>query len=66
MRYRAMDVGDDTTAEDPPAELLPVLTFGEVHDLMDLLADVRNRSEPDAELARYLLANLAARVPSRG
>lgn len=60
-----MNLDDDTTAEDPPTELLPVLTLDDVHELMDLLADVRDGHEPDPEVARYLLGNLAARVPSR-
>ncbi|MFJ9128909.1 hypothetical protein ACIRJS_32890 [Streptomyces sp. NPDC102340] len=59
-----MDLDDDATAEDPPAVPLPVLTLEEAHELMGLLADVRDGHEPDAELARYLLGNLAARVPS--
>ncbi|MHC5259883.1 hypothetical protein ACYSUO_18555 [Streptomyces sp. UC4497] len=50
----------------PPAPLLPVLDLDDAHDLMGLLADVRDGHEPDAELARHLLANLAGRVPSRG
>jgi hypothetical protein len=60
-----VNLDDDTTAEDPPAGLLPVLTLDDVHELMGLLADVRDDRETDAELARYLLANLAGRVPSR-
>jgi hypothetical protein len=55
---------DITAAPAPPAELLPVLTLDDVHELMDLLADVRDGHAPDAELARYLLGNIAARVPS--
>lgn len=60
-----MNSDDITTAPAAPAELLPVLTLDDVHELMDLLADVRDGHEPDAELARYLLANLAGRVPAR-
>ncbi|WP_372352655.1 hypothetical protein [Streptomyces sp. KL116D] len=60
-----MDLDDDTTAEDPPAKLLPVLTLDDVHQLMELLADVRDSREADPEVARYLLGNLAARVSSR-
>ena len=60
-----MTPDDDTTAEDPPAELLPVLTLDEAHELIGLLADVRDGHEADADVARYLLGNLAARVPSR-
>ncbi|MGW5736984.1 MULTISPECIES: hypothetical protein [Streptomyces] len=59
-----MNLDDDTTAEDPPAELLPVLTLDEAHQLLPLLAAVRDGAEPDREYAEYLLANLAARVPS--
>lgn len=59
-----MDLDDDTTV-DPPAALLPMLTLDDTHELMGLLADVRDGREPDAELARYLLANLAGRVPSQ-
>jgi hypothetical protein len=55
---------DDTTAEDPPAELLPVLTLDEAHELLRLLADVRDGAAPDQESAGVLLSNLAARVPS--
>ena len=61
-----MDRDDDTTTVDPPAELLPVLTLDDTHELMDLLADVRDGREADTEFARYLLMNLAARVPARG
>lgn len=59
-----MDLDDDTTAVDPPAELLPVLTLAETHQLLPLLAAVRDCAEPDRETADYLLTNLAARVPS--
>jgi hypothetical protein len=59
-----VDLDDNTTAEDPPAELLPVLTLGEAHQLLVLLAAVRDGGKPDREYAEYLLANLAARVPS--
>lgn len=48
----------------PPAPLLPVFNLDDAHDLLGLLADVRDGHEADAELARYLLGNLAARVPS--
>lgn len=40
------------------------MDIDDAHELMNLLADVRDGREPDAELARYLLSNLAARVPS--
>lgn len=59
-----MDPDDDATAEDPPADLLSVLTLNEAHQLLLLLAAVRDGAEPDREVAGYLLANLAARVPS--
>ncbi|MET8475404.1 hypothetical protein ABZY90_19690 [Streptomyces sp. NPDC006422] len=48
-----------------PSQLLPVLTLDDTHELMDLLADVRAGREPDREFAACLLANIAARVPSR-
>lgn len=60
-----MNLDDDITAVDPPAPLLPVLTLSDVHELLDLLVDVRDGREPDPELVRYLLGNLAARVPAR-
>ncbi|MGD6742988.1 hypothetical protein ACOKM3_14220 [Streptomyces sp. BH106] len=60
-----MNLDDDATAEGPPAVLLPVLALDDAHELMGLLADVRDGRTPDAELARYLLGNLSARVPSR-
>jgi hypothetical protein len=62
-----VDLDDDVTfVPPPPAPLLPMLDLDDAHELMGLLADVRDGHEPDAELARYLLGNLAARVPSRG
>lgn len=60
-----MDVDDDATAPDLPAPLLPVLSLPEAHDLLGVLADVAAGRRPDAVLARSLLMNLAARVPSR-
>lgn len=60
-----MNLDDDTTTEDPPATLLPVLTLDEAHQLLPLLASVRDGAEPDRETADYLLTNLAARVPSQ-
>lgn len=65
LRYRPVNLDDIATVPPAPAELLPVLTLDDVHELMDLLADVRDGHEPDPELARYLLGNLAARVPAR-
>lgn len=53
------------TAADPPARLLPLLTLGEAHDVLDVLAAVVNGGVPDVEAAGVLLSNLAARVPSR-
>jgi len=61
----AVDLDDDATFVPPPAPLLPVLTLDDVHELMGLLADVRDGHEPDRELARCLLSNLAGRVPSQ-
>lgn len=60
-----MDPDDDTTVVSPPAELLPVPTLDEAHDLLGPLVDIRDGREPDQETARYLLTNLADRVPSR-
>lgn len=60
-----MNVDDDQTAEDPPAPLLPLLSLVEAQALLPLLAAVRDGGEPDREAARWLLGNLAARVPSR-
>lgn len=60
-----MNVDDDSTAEDPPAELLPVLTLHEAQELMTLLSAVMEDGKPDTEFADVLLSNLAARVPSR-
>ncbi|MFG2651178.1 hypothetical protein [Streptomyces sp. NPDC048436] len=59
-----MNLDDDATAEYPRAVLLPVLTLAEAHDLLPLLASVRDRGDLDREAAAYLLANLTARVPS--
>lgn len=57
---------DDRTAEDPPAERLPLLSLDEAQALLPLLAAVLEDEKPDREAARWLLGNLAARVPSRG
>lgn len=56
---------DTPAAADPPAPLLPLLTLGEAHDVLDVLAAVVNGGMPDAEAAGVVLSNLAARVPSR-
>lgn len=55
----------DTPLTPWPSSLLPVLTLDDTHELMDLLADVASGREPDHELARCLLQNIAARVPLR-
>lgn len=58
---------DDETAEDPPSPLLPLLTLltlEDAQDLMLLLAAVLDGGEVDDGFARYLLSNLAGRVPS--
>ena len=60
-----MDVDDDSTLEDPPAARLPLLTAEEARDVVDVLAAVVAGGEVDVELARCLLANLGARIPSR-
>jgi hypothetical protein len=61
-----MDLSADLpTAADPPAPLLPLLTLGEAHDVLDVLAAVVNGGRPDAGTVGVLLSNLAARVPSR-
>lgn len=57
---------DISTALDPPAPLLPVLSLDEAQDVVDVLAAVVNGGQPDVEAAGVLLSNLAARVPSRG
>lgn len=56
----------DVTAEDPPSPLLPLLTLEDAQDLMLFLAAVLGGGEVDNGFARYLLSNLAGRVPSRG
>ncbi|MGW0904979.1 hypothetical protein [Streptomyces sp. NPDC002853] len=62
-----MDLSADLpTAADPPAPLLPLLTLGEAHDVLDVLAAVVSGGQADVEAAGVLLSNLAARVPSRG
>ncbi|MHB9756491.1 hypothetical protein ACYBSK_19110 [Streptomyces sp. BYX5S] len=61
-----MDIDDDVTyVPPPPASLLPVLNLDDVHELMGLLADVRDGNEPNAAVAHHLLGNIASRVPSR-
>lgn len=60
-----MDVDDDATAPDLPSPLLRLLSLPEAHDLLGVLTDVAAGRRPDAVLARRLLMNLAARVPSR-
>ena len=60
-----MDVDDDTTAVDPPSPRLPLLSLEEAQDVVDVLAAVASGGEVDVDLARHLLANLGARVPSR-
>lgn len=60
-----IDVDCDETAPDPPAPLLPLLTLVEAQELLPLLAAVLDGGQPDREAARWLLGNLAARVPSR-
>ncbi|MFE2734110.1 hypothetical protein [Streptomyces sp. NPDC059349] len=55
-----------TIAGVPMEERLSVLTLGETHDVLDVLAHVATGDDEDwAWEARTLLSNLAARVPSR-
>ncbi|WP_428956171.1 hypothetical protein [Streptomyces sp. cg35] len=61
MDHTAPDV---PLAEDPPSPLLPLLTLEDAQDLMLLLAAVLDGGEVDEGFARYLLRNLAGRVPS--
>lgn len=60
-----IDVDCDETTMGPPAPLLPLLSLDEAQALLPLLAAVRDGGVPDRETARWLLQNLAARVPSR-
>jgi hypothetical protein len=60
-----VDSDDDITLH-APAPLLPLLTLDEAHDALDVLAAVAAGDVPDRETARYVLMNLAARVPARG
>ncbi|MDR3084298.1 MAG: hypothetical protein LBV60_25860 [Streptomyces sp.] len=48
-----------------PLPLLPLLTLEEAHDVLGVLAAVAVGGVPDRETARYVLMNLAARVPAR-
>lgn len=59
------DFPDVPMAVDPPAVRLPLLTLEEAQELLMLLAAVLDGDRVDEEFARYLLGNLAARVPSR-
>ncbi|MFB6680181.1 hypothetical protein ACFCWG_48935 [Streptomyces sp. NPDC056390] len=61
----ALDQPGDFAVPDPPAALLPLLTVEEAQDVLEILAAVANDAPADADLARTLLMNLAARVPSR-
>jgi hypothetical protein len=60
-----IDVDCDETTVGPLAPLLPLLTLDEAQALLPLLAAVLEDGKPDREAARWLLGNLAARVPSR-
>jgi hypothetical protein len=61
-----MTDNDDIPLADAPLHpLLPLLSLEEAQETGAVLAAVVNGSEPDVETARWLLANLAARVPSR-
>lgn len=60
-----IDVDDVRTAEDPPAELLPLLSLVEAQEVLGVLGAVVHGRLPDFDTARWLLGNLAARVPSR-
>ncbi|MFC9669943.1 hypothetical protein [Streptomyces sp. NPDC056949] len=61
----ALDCSTDFAVPEPPAPVLPLLTVGEAHDVLEILAAVANDAPADADLARTLLMNLAALVPSR-
>ncbi|MCX5083806.1 hypothetical protein [Streptomyces sp. NBC_00401] len=61
----ALDCSTDFAVPEPPAALLPLLTVGEAQDVLEILAAVANHTPANADLARTLLMNLAARVPSR-
>lgn len=60
----ALDQPGDFAMPEPPAPLLPLVTLEEAQDVVAVLAAVVNGSNPDLDLARTLLSNLAARVPS--
>jgi hypothetical protein len=59
------NVDDIPLAEDPPSPLLPLLSLDEAQETLSVLAAVVHGGQPDVEAARWLLSNLAARVPSR-
>jgi hypothetical protein len=61
-----MNVDDDRTTDAPEPPLLRLLSLPEAHGVLEVLADAAAGRRPDAVLARSLLMNLAARVPSRG
>ncbi|MFE6892018.1 hypothetical protein [Streptomyces sp. NPDC057694] len=60
------DIDDLPLAEDPPSPLLPLLSLVEAQEVVAVLAAVVNGYQPDVETARWLLKNLAARVPFDG
>ncbi|MFI9781676.1 hypothetical protein ACIHCV_45030 [Streptomyces sp. NPDC051956] len=65
MDNLALDCSTDFTAPEAPAALLPLLTVEEAQDVLEILPAVVPDAPADAHLARTLLMNLAARVPSR-
>ncbi|MFE6887986.1 hypothetical protein [Streptomyces sp. NPDC057694] len=59
------DIDGLPLADAPLPPLLPLLSLEEAQEIVTVRGAVVNGSAPDHETARWLLANLAARVPSR-
>ncbi|WP_328632035.1 hypothetical protein [Streptomyces sp. NBC_00356] len=59
-----IDVDCDETTVGQPAARLPLLTLEEAQEMLGILSAVLEDGKPDKETARWLLGNLAARVPS--
>ncbi|MER5951230.1 hypothetical protein ABT127_34875 [Streptomyces sp. NPDC001904] len=59
------DIDGLPLSDAPLPPLLPLLSLEEAQAALSVLAAVVNGDEPDFQTARWLLANLAARVPSR-
>jgi hypothetical protein len=60
-----LDVDCDDTSDAPLPPLLPLLSLEEAQETLAVLAAVVHGDQPDPEAARWLLKNLAGRVPSR-